>query len=162
MISTKAEKVTGRAIGQFAKRHELEVQGTKARVESAQLGYAIANKGHRVALYQETADLLMAEIRIRGITLVTVRSDKDGEVETRTPRINEPLIRSLHRVLRAVAEEMGEIPRWQAPDEGKGYGKPGDLEGQLAGGGRPAIIYRNVPESLGVGARPGEPGYLGA
>lgn len=165
-ISTKTEKVSAKGIGMFLARHALEVQRTKAhveaRAESAHVGIAIANKGQRLAGYQEVYNELMVELRLRGVTYVTVRTTMaDGEeVETRTARINEPLIRSIDRVLRHAAEEMGEIPRWQAPDEGKGYGKPGDIDGELAGGAQPVPIYRNVPASLGIGARPGEPGYI--
>lgn len=137
-LSTGKEKISVRAIQGWKARHKLELDGVKQDVEAQAVGIAIANKRVRLAKLDALATKLEA---IMETDLMVEERPVAGEL-VKIRRFNSALGMEYLRTLRYAAEEMGQIPRWQAPNEGQGYGTPGDVQLAQNVETQNVIIYR--------------------
>lgn len=128
----REREVTASAIKEFSKRHAAAIAEVKANVVDAFAGLWIAQKHERVAAYQQTAEVLAAEIDALVDGRVAVHGgDTDAEDAEDDGGVGEflndisgalgRLTRAYDRALRSVAEELGQLPtRMVVKNEGGG------------------------------------------
>ncbi len=149
LLSTKRETVSRAAIGFFRRRHAEEVKAKRQDIEKQVEGIAIAAKRFRLNALEALFVPMYAQVLKDGPLIETRAITEDGEIVVTGVKAH-PLLLPLGRYLRWAAEEMGQIPRWQAPNEGQGYGTPGDVALAANVETQNVIIYRGGPE-LGIG-----------
>lgn len=89
---------TQAAVSQFAAEHAEEIESLKGMVRDAYDGLWIADKKARVAVYQEDASLVSELLENVGTGM---RSNKEAA----------ELLRARAAALKAVAEELGDLPQ---------------------------------------------------
>lgn len=92
------------AISQFKTRYATEIAEVRADLENEFAGLWIAQKMRRLAEYQADAEEI-GDARVQAI----VGQDAEGE-PIAVEKVDTALVRAKHAALRAVAEEMGQIP----------------------------------------------------
>lgn len=90
--------VSQQAVSDFAARHELEITAMREAAEDAYAGMWIADKRARMAVYMEGAERVQELLQDVGNG---ARSNKEAS----------ELIRTQQAGLRAVAEELGDLPQ---------------------------------------------------
>lgn len=90
--------VTQSSISEFASRHAQEIQAVRADKENEFAGIAIANKANRLATYQSVLE------RLAGAVEVAADLDDDEQA------MDEKTAGAVAKILRNVAEELGELP----------------------------------------------------
>lgn len=140
-LSTKKTSVSVQAVTGYMARHRLEINSQRSDLETQTKGIAIASKRFRLNALEALFVPMYARVLEDGPMIEERDVSPDGEVIHVRYKAN-PLLMTLGRYLRWAAEEMGQIPRWQARNEGQGYGSPGDVQLAQNVETQNVIIYR--------------------
>lgn len=140
-LSSKKERVGRAAVTFFRHRHQEEIKARERDLNAQATGILVANKRYRLGIMDAFVTDAVARIKADGLMIEERSVSPDGEVLNVRYRPH-PLLPMLRRYLRDAAEEMGQIPRWQAPAEGQGYGTPGDVAVAQNVETQQVIIYR--------------------
>lgn len=102
------------AVSAFKKRHAEAIERRKRDLAGALDDLWISRKHDRVSAYQQDVTLIDQELDVELAKPRTVIADPDSgqvvEVGGPDARVLERLTRAKHRALRAVAEELGQLP----------------------------------------------------
>ncbi len=108
--------VSYQSIWEFSKRHAEEIEQAKAALDAEFVGLWIADKRNRLAELQTMADDLLDLLAVAADTTPPERSAAAeaafGEPDPTTPDIGQviSLVTATNKILRAAAEELGQIP----------------------------------------------------
>lgn len=101
------------AVRAFLQRHQDEIEKLQDQLADALNNLWITDKRERVAVYQDMADGVMRWVDKNGITIKTYRYNALGLPYEYDERFDPQPANALQKVMRATAEELGQLPKEQ-------------------------------------------------